>query len=159
RVNIFSTIQAAVDAASAGDTINVSDGTYSLVTVNKTLTIQGNQFGVDAQNGRVGASETIVNGNSGDAAFLVKASNVVLDGFTVQGVTQQFAAGVNLQDGTSGSLVLNNIIQNNDIGIELANGAGNQTVIRANLIHNRTGIVTHLRLTAVTNVLIDNNTF
>src|SRR5947208_8203026 len=51
-VNIFSTIQAAVNAASPNDTINVADGTYSeSVTVDRTLTIQGNQFGADARGG------------------------------------------------------------------------------------------------------------
>src|SRR5688572_27099448 len=46
--NLFPTIQAAVNAASPTDTINVADGTYSeLVTVNKTLILRGNQFGVD----------------------------------------------------------------------------------------------------------------
>src|SRR5436190_2213391 len=48
--SIFPTISAAVAASTAGDTINVSNGTYSeLVNVNKQLTIRGNQFGVDAR--------------------------------------------------------------------------------------------------------------
>src|SRR5947209_6765521 len=38
----YTSIQAAVDAAHAGDTIRVAPGTYAeSVTVNKTLTIQG----------------------------------------------------------------------------------------------------------------------
>src|SRR5207245_1041226 len=61
-VDLFATIQDAVDAASPGDTINVSDGTYSeLVTVNKALTLQGNQFGADART-RGAVPETIVDG-------------------------------------------------------------------------------------------------
>src|SRR6185369_11723606 len=58
-VNPYSTINAAIAAANPGDTINVSDGTYpELVTVNKDVTLQGNQFGADART-RSGTNETI----------------------------------------------------------------------------------------------------
>src|SRR5437660_1798423 len=47
---VYPTIQAAVTAASAGATINVDAGTYpELVTVNKTLTINGAMANVDAR--------------------------------------------------------------------------------------------------------------
>src|SRR5688572_10768607 len=46
----YCTIQAAVNAAAALDTIAVAAGTYvERVTVNKTLTLAGAQFGVDAR--------------------------------------------------------------------------------------------------------------
>src|SRR5260370_41312325 len=46
----YSTISAAVAAASPGDTIQVCPGTYpELVNIFKTLTILGNQAGVDAR--------------------------------------------------------------------------------------------------------------
>src|SRR5262245_59926520 len=82
-VDLFTTISAAVAAASAGDIIDVSDGTYSeLGVVTKTLTIQGNQFGVDPRAGRSGG-ESIV--DNGDGDFQILADSVVIDGFTVQG--------------------------------------------------------------------------
>src|SRR5437016_1142603 len=59
----FATIQAAVDAASAGATITVDAGTYNeLVTVNKTLTLKGARAGVDARDGSRGFGESIVRG-------------------------------------------------------------------------------------------------
>jgi len=46
----YSTIQAAVNAASPGAVITVDAGTYNeQVTVNKSLTIQGAKAGIDAR--------------------------------------------------------------------------------------------------------------
>src|SRR5689334_1494583 len=83
-----STISGAVAAASPGDTIQVCAGTYAeLVNVNKTLTLKGAQAGVDARTGRTGlpATESVVTGNAGTTSFYVTASDVTIDGFTVQG--------------------------------------------------------------------------
>ena len=53
RTNAFSTIQTAVTAASAGDTIRVAGGTFvEGVNINKQLLVLGNQTGADAQSGR-----------------------------------------------------------------------------------------------------------
>src|SRR3954469_19180318 len=51
----YATIQAAVDAALAGSTINVDAGTYNeFVAINKPLTLRGAQAGIDARsNARV----------------------------------------------------------------------------------------------------------
>src|SRR6476661_1020228 len=59
---VYSTIQAAVTAATSGATINVDAGTYSeLVTVSKPMTINGAQAGVDARNNiRRSSVESIV---------------------------------------------------------------------------------------------------
>src|SRR5262249_33164598 len=57
----FATIQAAVNAANPGDTLLADPGVYAeSVTVNKSLIIEGAQHGVDARNGRPGASESIL---------------------------------------------------------------------------------------------------
>ena len=140
----FSTIQAAVNFATAGDTINVAQGTFAeQVNVNKQLFLRGNQAGADARAGRTGlpATETVLDdtANSGRTPVFVTASDVVLDGFTVQGTTNgnNFGFGVLINAGTAGTEVRNNIIQNNIAGISLANtSAANPTVISQNLIRN-----------------------
>ena len=62
---VYSTIQAAVNAAAAGATITVDPGTYAEeVTIGKTLTLQGAQAGIDARTrtGDAGANESVVTG-------------------------------------------------------------------------------------------------
>src|SRR5689334_10914458 len=83
----YATIQAAVNAAAPKAIITVDAGTYSeRVTVNKSLTIQGAQAGVDARsNGRAGAAESIV--STANGSFYITANDVTIDGFTIQGET------------------------------------------------------------------------
>jgi parallel beta-helix repeat protein len=74
----FSTIQAAVDAANASDTILVANGTYrEQVTIDKPLAL----FGEDRSN-------TIIDANGDNYAVKIKSSNVTLSGFTVQNTTK-----------------------------------------------------------------------
>lgn len=70
----YSTIQAAVDAAQPGDTINVAAGNYiESVLVNKSnLQIIGH-----------GVSDTILNGNVTKKGFDIEASGVSVSGFNV----------------------------------------------------------------------------
>jgi hypothetical protein len=126
-VDIFPTIGAAVAAAAPGDTINVSDGTYSeLVNVNKPLTIHGNNFGLDART-RGALNETIVNGQlngtNRTTSFYINAYKVMLDGFTIrdQSDPNVFGAGIVMSNTTSDVNILDNIITNNAIGL-YANG-------------------------------------
>ena len=83
------------------------------LTVNKTLTLLGAQDGV-MRGSRRGA-ESIVNDVQGTS---VSASNVVIDGFTVQNSTVAAFTGYGiwLNPGVSGTQILNNIIQNNIVG-------------------------------------------
>jgi hypothetical protein len=174
--HVFTTIQSAIAAASAGDTIQVCPGIYNeLVTVDKTLTIVGAQAGVDARTRVVPVtSESVV--GSGDGAFQIEADKVVIDGFTIQGVNNDpsappftgLGAGVWTNPGFSGTQgghqILNNIIQNNITGIELDNTGTFQTRVQFNLIRNNNnpgagsgnGIQVNFGLN---NALIDNNRF
>ncbi len=87
----YPTIQAAINAASDGDTIIVAAGSYKEnVVINKSLTLQGTRAGVDARN-RSGA-ETIINPGGGTGIKISTANRtpntcvVVIDGLTVQNV-------------------------------------------------------------------------
>jgi hypothetical protein len=94
----FTTIQLAINAANPGDTILVDAGTYNeSVTVNKSVTLLGANAGVNPNTGTRGA-ETIVEpgpNSSFDTSsvILVTASNVTIDGFTVQGSIASPPAG------------------------------------------------------------------
>ena len=103
----YASIQAAINAATPGATILVAPGTYTEnLTLNKSLTLRGNQAGVSAC-GR-SASESIVTAASGTLLTLVSGSaGSVIDGFTFSGG----ARGIE-----SGSGPLNNIqILNNRV--------------------------------------------
>jgi parallel beta-helix repeat protein len=169
----FATIQAAVNEAFAGDTILADPGPYAEhVTVNKSLVLEGAQYGVDART-RSGP-ESIVDGG-GYAPFYVTANDVTIDGFTIQGASNGSAFpggfGIEMAAGISGTHILNNVIQNNIAGIALANLSGSdQAVIQYNLFQNNNlpGSASGTDIYAdqytagaggVKNVLIDSNTF
>jgi hypothetical protein len=166
------TIQAAINKASASDTIHVAAGLYPEPTaggplaVNKTLTLLGARNGIDAR-GRVG-SESIVTDPQGT---YVTASNVVIDGFTFENsVNGAFIGyGIAMGAGTTGTQILNNVIQDNIAGIALANTGVSPVLIRHNQIQNNNmngpasgqGVYTDQFVSggAVKNVLIVENAF
>jgi len=168
----YNMIQDAINAATAGDIIKVCAGSYpelatgvSPLTIDKTLTLLGAQSGVDARS-RSGL-ESVIEDAQGTS---VSASNVVIDGFTVQNsISPAFTGyGIWLNPGVSGTRILNNIIQDNIVGIGLAN-TGAQALIQHNLIQNNnmpggasgTGIYTDEFVggTTVQNVLVKENAF
>ena len=126
----FTTIQAAVNTAIAGDTVKVCAGSYvETVTVNKTLTIQGAQMGVDARTRvAVAGTESVVAGPGG--GFNVSANNVSINGFTIKNAAG--STGITLNTGFNGSKVTNNIIKNNTIGIYANSSGAGQTKVSNN---------------------------
>ena len=139
----YPTIQAAVNAASAGDTIIVRNGTYNEnVKVNKRLTIRSEN----------GSDSTIVQAaNSMDHVFEVTADHVSISGFTVEGALDRWNAGMyitanycnisnnNASNNTFGILLEhsnNNIISNNEIcsNVYRGNFAGIYLVYSSNNI-------------------------
>ena len=82
----YPTIQAAINAASDGDTIVVAAGLYKEnVVIDKSLTLEGVQAGVDART-RSGA-ETIIEPDPDETGISIVTADgrvVVIDGLTVQ---------------------------------------------------------------------------
>src|SRR3989475_472386 len=168
----YTKIQDAVNAAAPGDIIQVCAGTYpelplgSPLTINKTLTLLGAQSTMDARNPR--GPESIITDPQGT---FITANNVVIDGFTIENSTNAAFTGygIAIGAGTTGTKILNNIVQDNIAGIALSNTGGSQVLIRHNQIQNNnqvggasgTGIYTDQFVSggAVTNVLIEENAF
>jgi len=105
----YLTIQAAVDAALDGDTINVSAGTYNEnVDITKSVNLVG-----------AGMASTIVHAaNSNDHVFFINANWVNISGFTVTGATGSWVTGVHIHE-SNYSKIENINSTNNDNGIVL----------------------------------------
>jgi hypothetical protein len=138
----FATLQAAVNAANPGDTLMADAGTYAeQVTINKSITLEGAQHGVDARNRSGPESIVTGTGNGGLTPFNITASDVTIDGFTVQGATNPnlFGAGIRLAPGVSGSHIINDILEDNVVGLFLTNtSSADQAVVQNDLFQNNT---------------------
>lgn len=145
----YLTIQAAINAASSGDTILVAAGTYpEYVCVNKSVTLKGTN------------RQSIITGGPGSATRVVdvKISNVEISGFTVQGPAlsykgiyvepplEQYFTNINITDNTvircndgifysrsSKCFVTNNTLQGNTYGIRLYDS--NHNIVAENFIN------------------------
>ncbi len=131
--NPWRTIQYAVDQSSSGDTIVVAAGQYDeSVTVDKSLTLEGAQAGVDARDPR--GAETIVDPGSGWVALHATeyATQVKIDGFTFKGRR----GAVTIESPTSE--FLNNIVYpvervaGNPQGLVYINGNATNVTVRQN---------------------------
>lgn len=112
----YSTIQQAVDAATIGTEIFVSNGTYyENVVVNKTVSLIGED--------RIA---TIIDANHMDTGILVTANSVLIKGFTVQNASSYAIHA----DHSSFTEVDDSVIQSNQYGICLNNS------VRSNLSDN-----------------------
>ncbi len=125
----YSTIQAAVNAASPGDTIIVRDGTYNgNVKVDKRLTLRSEN----------GSDKTIVQAaNSEDHIFKVTADRVNISGFTVRGASDD--TGIYIYCANN-CVISNNTCSNNEYGIKL-DGSTNNSISGNTVCNNdRDGI-------------------
>lgn len=120
----YSTIQEAVDAANAGDTIIVRDGTY-----NENVDVNKENITIKSENG---ADSTIVRAlNPGEYMFEIVANHVSLSGFTLRDAdigrphTSRDGTGIYLMG--VGCSIFHNKITNNKLGIDLDGSENNIT--------------------------------
>ena len=122
----YGSIQDAINAADASDTVNVVAGPFTEnVQINKTLTLLGAQSGDSPVNGRSGL-ETIINGGTSTAIIVTQGTkNVRIDGFTIRIPNKSPAshqAGVRIDQGCRDIRIENNIFEN------ITDGSGADTV-------------------------------
>jgi len=126
----FASIQAAIDAASPGDTIIVAAGMYnpsSTIIINKdSITLKGPQANVDPRpsygSTRTAGSpsEAIIDGNPNSLGMIIyiDADNVVINGFEIKSGTEDMIKQDTVHSGT---IVKYNIIHDGrgDEGVQL----------------------------------------
>jgi hypothetical protein len=123
--SLFSSIQAAIDAADAGDTIQVAAGTYTEnLLVGKSLSINGPNSELQGNNDTRG-DEGVLKGNIRVEANDVTIAGMLIDGTDVAQTTNLTMRGILV--GNTGSrenvTIVNNVIQNWITGVSLAGGA------------------------------------
>ena len=114
----YAKIQWAVDNASAGDTIIVSDGTYyENIKVDKQLTIKSEN----------GSANCIVDGSGSGDAITLSASGVTLERFEARDSGGWPDAGIKVI--SNNNVIKNNNVGNNSNGISLYSSSNNAIII------------------------------
>ncbi|VVB88456.1 Right handed beta helix region [uncultured archaeon] len=123
----YPVIQWAIDNAYPGDTILVRTGTYiENIDVNKQLILKG----VDT-----GAGLPVVDGGWSGNAIRVSANGVTIEGFNARN-----SSGAGIRVISNNNMIKNNIVSNNQHGIDLSNSVYN-TISNNNVnLNNGVGI-------------------
>ena len=137
----YPTIQEAVNAAGAGDTIQVDAGTYpENVKVTTSVTIAG-----------ASSTTTFVDGGSSDMVFDIQADNVELRDLTI--CNGGSYSGVTIYYPYDGLVIRNTRILENSVGVVISEADGN-TIEDSVFINNS---VYSIDVTTSTNNIIRNN--
>lgn len=146
-----SSLQAAIDAASPGDSIEVSDGIYfEIVDLNKPLTLRG----IDTGEGRpvldaggegpaiiISASGVIIEGldvvNSSDSGILIHSDDNVISGVSANG---NGYVGIRLEGANNNTVTDNDVNHNGAAGIGLEDSRYNKILFNTARGNADTGI-------------------
>lgn len=125
----YTRIQDAIDNATPGDTIFVYNGFYT-----ENILI-GTSISVRGQN----RSATVIDGGKHGTVVTITASNVILQGFTIQNSKNGILyAGIDISTASS-ALITDNILRDNEgLGISVRGPGTSRTQINGNTIINNT---------------------
>jgi parallel beta-helix repeat protein len=130
----YTSIQAAIDAATAGDTIEVRDGIY---TENVVVTVAN--LTLRSEHGS--ASTTVLAAVNTSDVFLVTANSVTITGFTVRNANDSANAACGIQLGSvHNCTVSGNNASGNHYGIWLHSSSTNNTLSGNTASNNLNGI-------------------
>lgn len=147
----YPSLQAAIDAASPGDSIKVRDGIYyEIVDLNKTLTLRG----IDAGKGGpmldaggkgpaiiISANGVIIEGldvvNSSDSGILVHSDDNVISGVSAN---DNGYVGIRLEGANNNTVANNDVNHNGVAGIELKDSRHNKILLNTARGNADTGI-------------------
>ena len=138
----YRSIQAAVDAAAPGETIEVCAGIYrESVRIDKTLGIVGPRRGIDGRTRTLASpgEATLI----ADRPFIIDADAVVLDGLTLRVVTDETGEGWGIltRDTFSGTTVRNCVLDAAGVTAFFPGSSGVlRTVAKHNHFYNRLGV-------------------
>jgi parallel beta-helix repeat protein len=139
----FTSIQAAINAASSGDTIQVCAGTYNeTLTINKSLHLVGRGNTTNNCDGQVAIAspvkQTILT-SQGTYTVNIQADNVHLEGFVIQG--NGSGPGIYTSPAFSGYHIEDNLIQDNVFGLYLNSSGAIPSNVHDNCFkaNNRSG--------------------
>jgi hypothetical protein len=145
----YNTIQDAVNAATAGDLIQVCAGLYGAVTVDRSLTLEGPNAGTSALDPRVAEAHI----TSVATTVNVTADNVVIDGFQIDGDFGIYVSGAS----SSGTQVLNSFITGTTRALSIDPGGDAIDILENDLFSDVRSL--HLAGSPFSNVRINGNRF